>query len=38
MATVVIVVVQSLVGLLGMLLFLWWVPQRLFRSARQGAR
>ena len=34
----VVIVVQSLVELLGMVLFIWWVPQRLFRAAVQGAR
>ncbi|MDZ7591153.1 MAG: arsenic resistance protein [Rubrivivax sp.] len=34
----VVIVVQSLVELLGMVLFLWWVPQRLFRAPREGAR
>jgi ACR3 family arsenite transporter len=30
--TAVVIVVQSLVELLGMMLFLWWVPGRLFRT------
>ena len=29
-ATAVVIVVQSLVELVGMVAFLWWVPQRLF--------
>lgn len=33
----VVIVVQSLVELLGMVLFLWWVPQRLFRDAGPSA-
>jgi ACR3 family arsenite efflux pump ArsB len=36
--TSVIIVVQSLVELLGMVLFLWWVPRRLFPAAGTGAR
>ena len=35
--TVVVVVFQSLVELFGMLAYLWWLPQRLFRSS-EGSR
>lgn len=32
----VLIVVQSLVELLGMVLFLWWVPRQLFPSGTPG--
>ncbi|MEO1751397.1 arsenic resistance protein [Thiofaba sp. EF100] len=34
----VVIVAQSLVELFGMLLYLWWVPRRLFRSSEGGGR
>lgn len=32
-----VIVAQSLVELFGMLLYLWWVPRRLFRSSEGSA-
>ncbi|MFN3324533.1 MAG: arsenic resistance protein [Bryobacteraceae bacterium] len=36
-AAAIVIVLQSLVELFGMVLFLWWVPRRLFRSASRLA-